>query len=98
MSNHQISRVNARKAFLNAAAVGVVALVGALQIPSCMAAERIDPHIFSSVPFTYTADRGIFTAVSEERLDARIFSPVSESGSADVQNREGAPVRYRHDI
>lgn len=87
-----------RPAVLKAATVAIVALASALSIQSCMAAVSVDPHIYSSAPFKFKADRKIFNTSFQEPMDARIFSTIRQPGSVDVQNREGAPLRLREDV
>ena len=63
-----------------------------------MAATSVDPRIYSSAPFAFKADRGIFSGVPTHQIDGRIFSPI------DLNRRHACPnvvqdhVRLRHDL
>jgi hypothetical protein len=79
-------------------AASVIALAGSFQFQSSIAAERLDHGIYSPVPFSFKADRGIFSEVPRERVDRRIVSPVSRSESVRVLNVSHGRPRVRHDL
>ena len=79
-------------------AASVIALAGLLQFQSSIAAEPVDRGIYSSIPFSFKADHGIFSEVPPERVDSRIVSPVSESESIRDLNASHGRPRIRHDL
>jgi hypothetical protein len=79
-------------------AASVMALAGLFQFQSSIAAEPVDHGIYSPIPFSFKADRGIFSEVPRERVDARIVSPVSQSESIRVLNVSHGRPRIRHDL
>jgi hypothetical protein len=77
----------------------LAALAGSLQVNACMAAARsIDPHIYSSAAWEFKADRGIFSAVPKQQVDARIFSPISSEPNQQVHDPARDYVRPRHNL
>src|ERR1700722_17938600 len=50
-------------------AASVIALAGLFQFQSSIAAEPLDHRIYSPIPFSFKADRGIFSEVPQERVD-----------------------------
>jgi hypothetical protein len=79
-------------------AVSLVALGGLFQVQSSMAATSVDPGIYSGAPFVFKADRGIFSAVPKQQVDARIFSPISDLSDTHVQKHDEERLRLRHDL
>jgi hypothetical protein len=76
----------------------LVALAGSLQVDACMAARSIDPKIYSSAAWAFTADRGIFSAVPRQQVDTRIFSPIGDLPDQQVHNPVQDYVRPRHNL
>jgi hypothetical protein len=79
-------------------AASVIALAGLFQIQSSIAAEPLDHGIYSSTPFSFKADRGIFSEVPQERVDPRIVSPVSQSQGVRGLTVSHGRARVRHDL
>lgn len=90
------SRICSRRSSFIAA--GLIALGGLFQVQSSMAATSVDPGIYSSAPFVFKADRGIFSEVPEQQVDARIFSPISDLGDTHVKHEVQDYLRLRHDL
>ena len=76
----------------------LAALAGSLQVNACMAARSIDPQIYSSAAWEFKADRGIFSAVPKQQVDARIFSPISSEPNQQVHDPARDYVRPRHNL
>lgn len=77
---------------------GLIAFGALLQVSPSQAATSIDPHIYSSAPFAFKADRGIFSGVPTSSVDGRIFSPIDLPGDARAPKRVEDHVRLRHDL
>jgi hypothetical protein len=79
-------------------AASVIALASLFQFQSSIAAEPLDHRIYSPMPFSFKADRGIFSEVPQGRVDPRIVSPVSQSQGMRVLNVSHGRARIRHDL
>ncbi len=79
-------------------AASVIALAGLFQFQLSIAGEPMDHGIYSPIPFSFKADRGIFSEVPRERADPRIVSPVSQSQGVRVLNVSHGRARIRHDL
>lgn len=90
------SRIHSSRLFLIAASL--MALGGLIPIQSAVAAASTDPRIYSAVPFAFQADRGIFSQVPDQQVDARIFPPVSNSSDTHVQKSNPDRERVRYDL
>jgi hypothetical protein len=95
MSLHVGSFRSFRSVFATAS---LVVLGVFFQVSPGMAATSVDPHIYSSAPFAFKADRGIFAGVPTHQIDARIFSPISSTGDIYVPTVVQEHVRLRHDL
>jgi hypothetical protein len=63
-----------------------------------VAATSVDPGIYSGAPFAFKADRGIFSEVPEQQVDAHIFSPISDLSDMHVRKHFEERSRLRHDL
>lgn len=77
---------------------GLIASGGLLQVSPSMAATSVDPGIYSDTPLAFKADRGIFSGVSTQPVDGRIFSPIDMPGDTHTPKRVQDHVRLRHDL
>ncbi|CAN7729802.1 hypothetical protein [Caballeronia sp. 15715] len=79
-------------------AVSLITLGVLFHVSPGMAATSIDPRVYSSAPFAFKADRGIFAGVPTHQIDARIFSPVTSTGDITNPTVVQEHVRLRHDL
>jgi hypothetical protein len=79
-------------------AASVIVLAGLFQSQWSIAAQPIDRGIYSATPFSFKADRGIFSEVPREHVDSRIVLPVTESRGTLVPNAVHDRARIRHDL
>ncbi|KDR31522.1 hypothetical protein BG57_12835 [Caballeronia grimmiae] len=84
-------------------------ILGAVALAACLASSLlfspvsshaaeplIDPHMLSAAPFSFQADRAIFSRMSPPPSDSRIFSPreslklneSSQFSQADTRRRQ----------
>jgi hypothetical protein len=93
------SRIRSARSFCSLSiAMSLVALGGLFQIQSSVAATSVDPGIYSGAPFAFKADRGIFSEVPEQQVDAHIFSPISDLSDMHVRKDFEERSRLRHDL
>lgn len=76
----------------------LIALGCVFQVSPSMAATSIGPGIYSSAPFAFKADRGIFSAVPAQQVDSRIFSSISEPRDTHVPTFAQHRERLPHDL
>jgi hypothetical protein len=73
-------------------------LAGLFQFQPGFAAQPIDRGIYSVTPFSFKADRGIFSEVLQEHVDPRIVSPLTEPQGTRVPHVIHGRARISHDL